>query len=74
MTELLVPPPPPPMATEMSDDTVENTNGEGLTEERNGFKRRKKTTQGYNRIYMGHLSDEEDSSMDTDDTGYTYFG
>ena len=28
----------------------------------------------YDQIYIGLLSDEEDSSMDTYDMAYTYFG
>ena len=28
----------------------------------------------YDRIYVGLLSDEEDSDMETDELAYTYFG
>ena len=60
--------------TETSNDTAENTSGEELAEVERKLQREEEKYKMYNRIYMGQLSDEEDSDMDTDDTSYTYFG
>ena len=70
VTESLV---PPPSMTEASDDTVENTNGEEMTEAERKLQKEEEKYEMYDRIYVGHLSEEEDSDMDTDDMGYTYF-
>ena len=70
VTESLVPPPP---ITEASDNTVENTNGEELMEAEKRLQREEEKYYMYDRIYVGQLSDEEDSSMNTNETSYTYF-
>ena len=70
VTELLVPPPP---MTEVSDDTAENTNGEELMEVEKRLQREEEKYEMYNGIYVGQLSDKEDSNTDTNETGYTYF-
>ena len=71
VTELLVP--PPLQVTETSDNTVENTNGVDLTEAERKLQREEEKYKMLDRIYMGQLSDEEDSDPDTDDMSYTYF-
>ena len=65
---------PQPTVTEPLEQVIENTNGEGLLEVEKRLQREEEHHELYNRIYMGQLSDEEDSSTDTDDSHYTYFG
>ena len=67
----LIPPPPP---TEESGDTTENTNGEGLLEVEKRLHRQEEQYEAYNRIYVGKLSDKEESNTDTDNSAYTCFG
>ena len=64
--------PPPPM-TETSEDMTENTNKEVLTEVERKLQREEEEYKMYDRIYVGLLSYEEDSNMDTNDMAYTYF-
>ena len=64
---------PPPTMTEALGDMAENTNGEGLTEVERRLQREEEKYEMYDKIYMGQLSDEEDSDMDTDKLNYTYF-
>ena len=71
VTESLVPPPQP---MEISDYTAENTNGEELTEVERKLQREKEKYKMLDRIYVGQLSYKEDSNLDTNDMGYTYFG
>ena len=71
VTESLV---PPPSMTEASDDTVEKTNGEEVMEAERKLQREEEKYKMYDKIYMGKLSDEEDSDTDTKDMSYTYFG
>ena len=70
VTESLV---PTPQVTETSDDTAENTDEEELTEAERKLQREEEKHDMFDRIYMSQLSDEEDSDMDTNDMGYTYF-
>ena len=70
MTESLVPPPP---AAETLEDMTENMGREELTEVERKLQREEEYVR-YDWIYVGLLSDEEDSDTDTDNTAYTYFG
>ena len=65
---------PPPTTTEASGNTIEDTNGEELMEAERRLQGEEEKYEMYNRIYVGQLSDEEDSDMGTDDTSYIYFG
>ena len=71
VTTLLIPPPP---TTEALGDMIENTNREGLSEAEKRLQRDEEQYELYNRIYVGQLSNDEESDMDTDDSAYTYFG
>ena len=59
--------------TEALEDMMENANGEGLSEAEKRFQREEEQYELYDRIYMGQLSDEEESDTGTDDLTYTYF-
>ena len=56
--ESLVPPPP---MTDASGNTTENTNREELTEAERRLQKQEEKYEMYDRIYMGQLSDEEDT-------------
>ena len=56
-----------------SEDTTENTD-EGLMEVEVKLQREEEKLKMYDRIYVGLLSDEEDSDMETNKLTYTYFG
>ena len=64
----------PPPTTEASADAMENTDGEGLSEAEKRLQRGEEQYELYNRIYVGQLSDDEESNMDTNGSTYTYFG
>ena len=55
-------------------DKTGNTDREGLMEAQRRLQREEEMYEVYNRIYMGQLSDKEESNTDTDDSQYPYFG
>ena len=59
--------------TEASGDTTENTDGEGLMEVERRLQREEEKCKMYDRIYVGQLSNEENSNTDTDESNYPYF-
>ena len=59
---------PPPSTLATLEDNTGNAD-KGLTE----AKVKLQGEEGYDRIYMGLLSDEEDSDMETDESTYMYF-
>ena len=61
-------------AVETSVDMTKNTDREELMEAERKLQREEEEYMMYNQLYVGLLSDEEDSDMDTNDTAYTYFG
>ena len=71
VTKSLIPPPP---MTEAPEDITENTNGEGLLKAEKRLQREEEKYKLYNRIYIGQLSNEEESITDTNRLTYTYFG
>ena len=56
-----------------SEDTAKNTD-KGLMEVEVKPQGEEEKFEMYDRIYIGLLSDEEDSDMDTDELIYAYFG
>ena len=64
---------PPPPVTE-APEVTEKTNGKELSEVEKKLQREEEKYELYDRIYMGQLSDKEESNMDTDGSIYTYFG
>ena len=52
---------------------MENTNGEGLSEAKKRLQRDEEQYELYDRIYVGQLSNEEESNMDTNGLTYEYF-
>ena len=62
-----------PSTLTASEDTTENTD-EGLMEAEVKLQGEEEKFEMYDRIYMGLLSDEESSDMETDELTYTYFG
>ena len=57
---------PPPSATGPSEQATENTNEEGLSEAEKRPQREEEQYELYDRIYVGQLSDKEESDADTD--------
>ena len=53
----------------MADDNIKETDG-GLTEQE---LRLQKEEEEYNRIYVGLISEVEESNIETDELEYTYF-
>ena len=49
------------------------TNGEVLTEVERKHQSEEENYEVYDRIYMGQLSDVEDTNMDNDNMSYIYF-
>ena len=60
-------------ATETSEDMAKNTDREVLMEAEGRLQREEEKSEMSDQIYMGQVSDEEDSDMDTDESNYTYF-
>ena len=58
---------------EASEDAKENTNREGLLEVEKRLQREEEQYELYDRIYVGKLSNKEESNTDTDSLTYTYF-
>ena len=71
VTELLV---LPPSTSETPEDPTKNMNDKGLTEVEERLQMEEKKFENYRRIYMGQLSDKEDSNTDMEESAYTYFG
>ena len=65
---------PAPSTMEALGNTTESTDGEGLTEAERRLQREEEKYEVYDRIYMGQLSNVQDSDTDTDELNYTYFG
>ena len=64
---------PPPEVTEIPGEVTENTNREELSEVEKRLQKEEEKYDLYERIYIGQLSEGEESDMDTDDSTYTYF-
>ena len=64
---------PPPPVTE-AQEVTENTNREELSEAEKKLQREEEKYELYDRIYMGQLSNEEESNTDTNSSTSTYFG
>ena len=64
VTNSLVPPPPP--VTEILGDATGNSNGEELLEVGKGLQTEEEKYDIYGRVYVGQLSKEEESDMDSD--------
>ena len=60
--------------TEALEEATENTNGEELLEAEKRLQREEENYELYDRIYVGQLSNEEESNTDTNRSTYTYFG
>ena len=67
----LIPPPPP--ATEALEEATEDTNGHEPSEAEKRLQREEEKYKLYDRTYMGQLSEEKETGMDTDGLMYTYF-
>ena len=68
VTDSLTPPPP----TEMPEDMVgENANKE-LSEVERKLQQEEESYEWYQRVYMGQLSEEEESNMESDSSSYSY--
>ena len=63
-----------PPVTEAPEEVTENNNREELLEAEKRFQREEERYEFYDKIYVGQLSKEEESDMDTDGSIYTYFG
>ena len=63
---------PSPPATETPDVTG-NTNTEELLEVEKRLQREEEKYDLYGRVYVGQLSEEEESDMDSDCLTYSYF-
>ena len=66
--------PPSPLPTEAVGNMTENTDGKGLTEAERKRQREEEKYEIFDQIYVGQLSNEEDSNTDIDELAYTYFG
>ena len=62
----------PPSTMEASGNMTENTDVEELMEVERRLQREEEKYKVYSRIYVGQLSNKEESDMDTDDSQYTY--
>ena len=72
--EVMEPLVPPLHMMKTSDNTAENINGEEHMEAERKLQREEEKYEMLDRIYVGHLSDEEDIDTNTDDMDYTSFG
>ena len=63
VTNSLIPPPPP--VTEIPGDMTGNTNGEELSEAEKRLQKEEEKYDLYGRVYVGQLSKEEESDMQT---------
>ena len=66
----LIPPPPP---AETPGDMTGNTNGEELSEVEKRLHKEEEKYNLYRRIYVGQLSKEKESDIDSDCSAYNYF-
>ena len=59
---------------EASEEAIEDTNRNEQSEAEKRLQREEEKYELYDRIYVGQLSEKEETDMDTDGSTYTYFG
>ena len=64
---------PPPPVIETPGDMTGNTNEEELLEVEKGLQKEEEKYDLYGKVYVGQLSKEEESDMDSDCLIYNYF-
>ena len=69
LTDSLIPPP----LTEMPEDMVGKNDSKELSKVESKLNRREKSYEQYQRVYVGQLSEEEESDTESDDSTYSYF-
>ena len=71
VTNLLIPPPPP--VTKTPGDTTGNTYGEKLSKVEKRLQKEEEKYNLYGKVYVGQLSEEEESDTHLDHSTYSYF-
>ena len=69
VTYSLIPPPP----TETPEDTIGKNGGEELSEIERKLQLEEESYKQYQRIYVGQLSEQEESDTESDCSTYSYF-
>ena len=64
---------PPPPVTETPGEVIEDTNREELLEVEKRFQQEEEKYDLYKRVYVGQLSEGEESNTDSDYLTYSYF-
>ena len=63
-----------PLTTKSPEVMAEKTNDDELTKVEKSNQQEEEKYTVYQRMYVGQLSEEEETNMESDYSGYSYFG